>query len=101
LLRWRITKEGYEPLEIAPNPFPFEVQLVPTGTTRAGMVHIPPSRFELESRNASVDLGEHWIDRLEVTNRQFKVFADAGGYRNREYWKEPFRKDGRVRVVSD
>jgi hypothetical protein len=36
-----------------------------------------------------------WIDRLEVTNREFKEFVDHGGYRKREYWKEQFRSGGR------
>src|SRR5499427_8467676 len=34
------------------------------------------------------------MDRYEVTNRQFKEFVDAGGYRKQEYWKEPFVKEG-------
>jgi len=35
-----------------------------------------------------------WMDKYEVTNRQFKEFVDAGGYQKREYWKQPFVKDG-------
>src|SRR5207247_792816 len=35
-----------------------------------------------------------WIDRYEVTNREFKRFVDAGGYREPKYWKDPF-VDGR------
>ena len=27
---------------------------------------------------------------FEVTNRQFKAFVDQGGYRRRDYWREPF-----------
>lgn len=29
---------------------------------------------------------EFLIDRYEVTNKQFKVFVDAGGYTNKSYW---------------
>jgi formylglycine-generating enzyme required for sulfatase activity len=36
------------------------------------------------------------IDKYEVTNRQFKEFVDAGGYRRIEFWKEPFLKDGQA-----
>ena len=32
------------------------------------------------------DLADFLMDRLEVTNRQFKAFVNAGGYANREYW---------------
>src|SRR5271165_275056 len=37
-----------------------------------------------------------WIDRFEVTNREFKKFVDQGGYRNPEFWKQPFRKGNQV-----
>ena len=96
LMRWRISKDGYEPQEIAPNPFPSPVVLVPMGTSPAGMVHVPAGSFALDRRGAkSVSLPEYWIDRLEVTNREFKAFVDARGYQKREFWTEPFVKDGR------
>ena len=41
----------------------------------AGLDHLPPQR-----------LRDFWIDRYEVTNREFKRFVDAGGYRERKYW---------------
>ena len=46
-----------------------------------------PPRFPLTS---------YWIDRYEVTNRQFKRFVDQGGYRKPEYWKQTFEKDGKT-----
>ena len=36
------------------------------------------------------------IDRFEVTNRAFKQFVDAGGYRDRGHREHPFVKDGRT-----
>ena len=36
------------------------------------------------------DLDEYWIDRFEVSNRQFKSFVDQGGYSRPEFWREPF-----------
>jgi formylglycine-generating enzyme required for sulfatase activity len=42
----------------------------------------------------AVSMGDYWIDRYEVTNKQFKRFLDQGGYRKQEYWKHEFRKDG-------
>jgi dienelactone hydrolase len=44
-----------------------------------GLEHLPP-----------VTLQDFWIDRFEVTNRQFKRFVDAGGYADQKYWREPF-----------
>ena len=34
------------------------------------------------------------IDKYEVTNREFKAFVDAGGYRDRQYWEHPSKKTG-------
>ncbi|HEY6359066.1 MAG TPA: SUMF1/EgtB/PvdO family nonheme iron enzyme, partial [Vicinamibacterales bacterium] len=34
------------------------------------------------------------IDKYEVTNAQYQVFVDHGGYTNPIYWKEKFVKDG-------
>jgi eukaryotic-like serine/threonine-protein kinase len=43
----------------------------------------------------AVLLGDYWIDRYEVTNKQFKEFLDKAGYKEQKYWKHEFRKDGR------
>ena len=40
-------------------------------------------------------LPDYFLDKFEVTNRQFKQFVDAGGYRDSKYWRQRFRKDGR------
>ena len=45
---------------------------------------------------APVKLDDYLIDRHEVTNEEYKKFVDAGGYGNREFWKEPFVRDGRT-----
>jgi len=39
--------------------------------------------------------GDYLVDRTEVTNGAYKRFVDAGGYEKREFWKQPFVKDGR------
>jgi dienelactone hydrolase len=36
-----------------------------------------------------------FLDKYEVTNKQFKDFVDHGGYRNRGYWRQEFIKEGR------
>ena len=35
-------------------------------------------------------LDDFFIDKYEVTNKKFKEFIIAGGYRNRKFWKERF-----------
>ncbi len=67
-----------------------------------GMVRIdtPPRPLRLELEDSQLDfleeaqLSSFWVDKHEVTNRAFKRFVDAGGYRRREYWREPFVRDG-------
>lgn len=61
------------------------------------MVHVPGGRSEpfLFSTRA-VELDDFWIDKYEVTNRQFREFVERGGYERREYWTEPFIKNSDV-----
>lgn len=95
-LRWRVEKDGFEPMELSDYPFfpqgALQLALRPAGSSPPGMVWVPGGDRQISGE--SVNLESFWIDKFEVTNRQFKEFLDAGGYRKREYWKEPFDKDG-------
>src|SRR5262249_37648390 len=46
--------------------------------------------------SAKVRLDDFFIDRYEVTNREYKEFITAGGYRKKQFWKHPFQKDGKA-----
>ena len=39
-------------------------------------------------------LPSYYLDRYEVTNREFQQFVDSGGYEKRQYWTEKFTRDG-------
>lgn len=108
LLRWKVEKDGFitlersdrfpqfkNPTEVATLSFTLDSKgSVPPEMVRAsgenftleipGLDHLPP-----------VQLDDYFIDRYEVTNRQFKEFVTGGGYLKREYWKNRFIKDGR------
>jgi cephalosporin-C deacetylase-like acetyl esterase len=43
-----------------------------------------------------VPFAQFFMDRYEVTNRDYKRFVDAGGYRTRDHWTEPFVKHSRT-----
>ena len=42
-----------------------------------------------------VRVGDFYIGKLEVTNREYMRFVAAGGYRKREYWTEPMVRGGK------
>ena len=66
----------------------------PAGSVPAGMV-AAPSNLRGSDPDDIMPLPDYFLDKFEVTNRQFKQFVDAGGYRESKYWRHPFRKDGR------
>jgi len=115
LLRWRAEKQGLETAELLSyslekrKEFSFlgkgttlNLSLAAPGTIPEGMVRIPGiEKMELEIPGIEkavsiVDLPDYWMDRFEVTNKKFKEFVDAGGYRKPEYWKQPFVENGRT-----
>jgi pimeloyl-ACP methyl ester carboxylesterase len=71
-----------------------QFQLDPQGSTPPGMVRVTGGSYRYGPA-AAVEVEDYWLDKYEVTNREFKEFVDAGGYRKREYWRHPFVKDGR------
>ena len=96
--RVRVRKPGFEPIDAS-----CEVRggsaigfvLDPAGSLPPGMVRVPAGTASV-SRLDDAKVGSFLIDRLEVTNNQFKAFVDAGGYRTRGFWKAEFAQDGRV-----
>ena len=101
--RWRIAKDGLEALEVARSTAGQDAKLSfalqPPGAAPPGMVHVPAGNlFVILAHFGAIGptpLPEYWLDKHEVTNRQFKEFVDRGGYQKREYWKYPFLQDGR------
>ena len=93
-LRWRITKNGFEPLEARlevgapaaaagrPDVDARPIQLRPVGSDVARMVFVPGGN------QGGVELTDYWIDQTEVTNREFKDFIDRGGYQDPQYWTQ-------------
>jgi serine/threonine protein kinase/formylglycine-generating enzyme required for sulfatase activity len=109
---WKFELQGYTPLERATFPSgPIMVALHKDGKATSGMVPVEFDQEFVESDPFTlwgiagiagfqalppVRVGKYWIDKFEVTNREFKRFVDQGGYKKQEYWKHEFRKDGRV-----
>jgi formylglycine-generating enzyme required for sulfatase activity/dienelactone hydrolase/predicted Ser/Thr protein kinase len=95
LYRIRLSKPGYVPLELSYSAGMPPIPLTPESAAEGGMVFVPGGPFSIGVAD-SVTLPDFWIDKLEVTNREFKAFVDAGGYRDQTYWQESFRDGPRT-----
>jgi serine/threonine protein kinase/formylglycine-generating enzyme required for sulfatase activity len=111
-----VEKEGFAPFRrtwsnliigtletpnMRPPPTKIEANLKPVGAATSGMVFVPGGEYRLALWNqrptdAKAVLDEYFIDEFEVSNRQYKDFVRAGGYRNARYWTRPFVKHGRT-----
>ena len=100
IFRWKFEKEGYDTVLAAASTWGAgntkeligSYNILRTmdqkNSLPAGMVRVPATKTEVGQ------LGVFFIGKYEVTNREYKKFLDAGGYRNQEYWKYPILKDG-------
>ena len=96
--RFRIEKPGYATVDVAFSPMTISRQppfrLVPEDKAPPGMVLVPGGRFRYHNA-PEVELSAFWLDRTEVTNRQFEEFVKGRGYERRELWKHPFARHGK------
>jgi formylglycine-generating enzyme required for sulfatase activity/dienelactone hydrolase/tRNA A-37 threonylcarbamoyl transferase component Bud32 len=107
---WRAESQGATPAhDVGPPilgppttaPIVLSFALDPVEGTPPGMVRVPSggSPFSIFIPGLDhlppVELPDFWMDGHEVTNRQFKQFVDAGGYRIRDYWRHDFVEEGR------
>src|SRR6201996_4192323 len=114
---WKFELPGYSTLERATFPSgPITVALHRDGKAPSGMVPVELDQGSVEGDPfaqwgivgiagfqdlPTVRVGKYWIDKFEVTNREFKRFVDQGGYKKQEYWEHEFRKDRRVLSWAD
>jgi predicted esterase len=96
----RLVKDGFEPLEVTNEYGSQNIILDPVGALPKGMVRIPAGDVTV-AQYPVVHMDEFFIDKYEVTNREFKRFIDAGGYREPKYWKFPFTKGGRTLTFEE
>jgi dienelactone hydrolase len=101
-LRWRVSKPGIGESITAPPDTPANAvmtfNLDRVAHAPAGMVPIAAARWgdylAFLGWLGPYDLPTFYIDRREVTNREYQEFVDKGGYATPEYWRHPFVKDG-------
>jgi formylglycine-generating enzyme required for sulfatase activity len=110
-----LEKEGYTPvqtitstrvLRFANNmtytlpPIEISRRLIETPAVPDKMVFVPGGEYRLASSTRPTDdkitLDDYFIDKYEVSNKDYREFISAGGYARQEYWKVPVVKDGRT-----
>ncbi len=97
--RWRISKQGVGEMIQAPvTEANLDFPLSALKSAPKDMVYVPPARWR-ESVGfigwlGPYDLPGYYVDRYEVTNREYQTFVDSGGYARREYWPSTFMEDG-------
>jgi dienelactone hydrolase len=102
IFRWKIEKDGYETVYAAASTWGLSSDsgelighndlarvLDKDGTVPPGMVRVHGEETPFGR------LPDFFIDRCEITNRQFKEFVAAGGYRDRTYWTQRFVVGGK------
>ncbi len=107
---YKITRDGYDPVtgfsgadQRLPPAQGVQTWLVrnlsTAGTTPTGMIGIEGGKYKptiiFFRKLPETDLEPYYIDRFEVTNSQYQAFVDAGGYKQRSFWKQNFMKEGR------
>ena len=99
---WKVSKSGFHPaFAISLRGLKQNFRLDPDGSVPPEMVRVPGQERVVPympglDQAPGVKLDDYLIDRHEVTNEEYKKFVDAGGYTNRDFWKEPFVRDGRT-----
>jgi dienelactone hydrolase len=76
------------------------VRLVEASKAPAGTVAVSGGEYRLASyyrpSEQPATLKDFFIDRTEVSNRDFEAFVRDGGYRRPELWKHPFADAGKT-----
>ncbi len=108
--RLSLTFPGREPVaDVTAHPYfvgsIWHYRLPAPGQLPEGMAYIPEGASELLLPGLD-DLKKEpttafLMDRSEVTNRAFKRFLDAGGYREAAYWREPFQAGGQTVALKE
>ena len=97
--RWKLSKPGVGELVRglrAQKSMDFALDALQASP--AGMVPVPGRNWS-DYIHSIGHIGPHklpsyYIDRFEVTNRDYQKFVDSGGYKKKEYWTEKFIRDG-------
>jgi len=99
-LEWRFSKDGFQEARRVTSAFlptteAMTVTLARVADVPDGMIPVPGITQYRPAQDGFalapfVDVDDFYLDKFEVTNRQFKKFVDDDGYGRRELWRYPF-----------
>ncbi len=101
VFRWKFEKEGYEIVLAAASTWNGDFTkpdiVIPYDLMRIldKKDNLSPGMVRVTGAQTAVGiLDDFFIDAYEITNKQYKEFVNAGGYRDKKFWKERFFRDG-------
>ncbi len=99
--RWKVARPGVGETVTAPLTDDSMAFALDTALAAPpGMVPVPSEKFidyiDFVGWVGPFTLPAYDIDRLEVSNREYQKFVDAGGYEDPKYWTAPFVLNGRA-----
>jgi len=98
MYRWKLVKPGYEDVYAVSSTFEDTLYrtMHKSGIIPVGMVYVEGVYTETGWDFDAEGMNEFFIDKYEVSNRQFKEFIESGGYRNPEFWQHDFVRDNEI-----
>ena len=104
--RWRVSKPGLGSIESAPETNgSMNFSLTETLKSPPGMVFDPGGSWGTYvgfiGWLGPYNLPPFYIDRYEVTNRDYQKFVDSGGYLKAQYWPASFQQNGHTLTWAD
>ena len=96
IVEWRVSKTGTGEMIAAPRSSAnLDFSLQDSTMAPPGMVFVPAGPeadyISFVGWIGPYDLPAYYVDRYEVTNRDYQKFVESGGYEKKEYWRERFK----------
>lgn len=92
LYRWKLEKPGYEVIYavLPTSSDTLSRTMYETGQIPDGMVYVEGINEQTTRDYQAKDKNGFFIDKYEVTNKQYKDFIDKGGYQDSAFWQIEF-----------
>lgn len=104
--RWKVSKAGSGEILAAPwtdSTMTFDLEAAHRAPP--GMVYVSGGSWSdyigFVGWQGPYNIPSFYVDRHEVTNREYQVFVDRGGYQNQKLWPWEFIRDGRTLPWAD